>query len=72
MNKQEEEQEKMKICDGGVHCLQIEDKEHSNKFIHLQPVNTLSLFSLTHSHLICLLSLFFDCLFFIVEYELID
>jgi hypothetical protein len=58
MNKQEEEQEEMKICDGGVHCLQIEDKEHSNKFIHLQPVNTLSLFSLTHSHLICLLSLF--------------
>jgi hypothetical protein len=27
------------ICGGGVHCLRLEDKEHSTQFIHLTPVN---------------------------------
>jgi hypothetical protein len=36
--KQREEKEKT-ICDGGVHCLKLEDKEHSTQFIHLNPVN---------------------------------
>jgi hypothetical protein len=38
--QQEEQVEKEKqICSGGVHCLKLEDKEHSTQFIHLNPVN---------------------------------
>jgi hypothetical protein len=37
--KQQVEKEKP-ICDGGVHCLKLEDKEHSNNFQHLNPVNS--------------------------------
>jgi hypothetical protein len=26
------------ICGGGVHCLKLNDKEHSTQFVHLKPV----------------------------------
>jgi hypothetical protein len=37
------------ICDGGVHCLKLEDKEHSTQFIHLNPVNFFFHLN-THTH----------------------
>jgi hypothetical protein len=41
MNEQQEKQQKEKlICGGGVHCLKLEDKEHSIQFIHLKPVSS--------------------------------
>jgi hypothetical protein len=40
MNEQQEKQQKEKlICGGGVHCLKLEEKEHSTQFIHLNPVS---------------------------------
>jgi hypothetical protein len=53
MNDKEQEKEKQ-ICDGGVHCLKLNDKEHSTQFIHLKPVN-FSFLSLSLSQLICFL-----------------
>jgi hypothetical protein len=38
MNENDRIQEKQ-ICSGGVHCLKLQDKEHSTQFIHLNPVN---------------------------------
>jgi hypothetical protein len=52
MNDKEQEKEE-KICGGGVHCLKLNDKEHSTQFIHLNPVKLF--ISLSHSHLICFL-----------------
>jgi hypothetical protein len=47
LKRQPHEKEKEKpICSGGVHCLKLEDKEHSTQFIHLNPVN-FSFFSFT-------------------------
>jgi hypothetical protein len=53
MNDKEQEKEKQ-ICGGGVHCLKLNDKEHSTQFIHLNPVN-FSFHSPLFSHLICFL-----------------
>jgi hypothetical protein len=49
MDDKEQEKEKQ-ICGGGVHCLKLNDKEHSTQFIHLNPVN-FSFHSLLFSHL---------------------
>jgi hypothetical protein len=49
MNKQENEKETL-ICGGGVHCLKLEDKEHSIQYIHLNPVRFSFLF-LSHTHI---------------------
>jgi hypothetical protein len=38
MDDKKQKKEKQ-ICGVGVHCLKLEDKEHSTKFIHLNPVN---------------------------------
>jgi hypothetical protein len=38
MSDKEDEKEFL-ICGGGVHCLKLNDKEHSTQFIHLKPVN---------------------------------
>jgi hypothetical protein len=48
MNEQQKQKEKS-ICGGGVHCLKLNDKEHSTQFIHLNPV-TFSFLSLSHTH----------------------
>jgi hypothetical protein len=46
-------QEKEKsICCGGLHCLKLNDKEHSTQFIHLYPVNFSFSVILTLSHLV--------------------
>jgi hypothetical protein len=37
--KQQQEEKEKSICDGGVHFLKLEDKEHSTQFIHLIPVS---------------------------------
>jgi hypothetical protein len=51
--KQGHHQEKEKsICGGGVHCLKLNDKEHSTQFIHLKPVNFSFSVILTLSHLV--------------------
>jgi hypothetical protein len=53
MNDKEQKKEKPICCCGGVHCLKLNDKEHSTQFVHLYPVN-FSFHSLvqTLSHLI--------------------
>jgi hypothetical protein len=47
MNDKEQEKEKL-ICGGGVHCLKLEDKEHSTQFIYLKPVS-FSFLTLSHN-----------------------
>jgi hypothetical protein len=40
INKKQQEEKEKPICGGGLHCLELDDKEHSNKFVHLFPVSS--------------------------------